>query len=213
VPGSSGRSGGARSRFRLGLCVAVLAAGCATQRGADLPDISAWDRRTAVLGRLDEFEFSGRVGVSYGDDGFNGKLRWEQAGAAYDARLSGPLGVGTVLIAGQGNEAEITDKDGVTTMLPDVEAALYERYGWTIPVQSLRYWALGIPEPGVPAETEFGTDGELTELRQRGWTVTIGRYRDAGGGQQMPALLTASDRQTRVRLVVDRWIIHEQLAP
>ena len=106
-----------------------------------------------MLGRLDEFEFSGRVGVSYADDGFNGKLRWQQSGGAYDARLSGPLGVGTVLISGDGNEAAITDKDGVTTVLPDVEAALYERYGWTIPVDSLRYWALGIPDPRVAAET------------------------------------------------------------
>ncbi len=216
MPEVSGRGGGAArtgGRVRFGLCAVLLAAGCATQHGTELPDISAWDRRTDVLGQLDEFEFSGRVGVSYADDGFNARLRWQQTGSAYDARLSGPLGVGTVLISGDGNEAAITDKDGVTTVLPDVEAALYERYGWTIPVDSLRYWALGIPDPRVAAETEFGADGALTELRQRGWTVAVGRYRDAGGGQQMPALLTAQDPRTRVRLVIDRWTFHERLAP
>ena len=99
MPGGSGRSGGAARttvRVRFGLCAVLLAASSATQRSAELPDISGWDRRTDVLGRLDEFEFSGRVGVSYADDGFNGKLRWQQSGSAYDARLSGPLGVGTV---------------------------------------------------------------------------------------------------------------------
>ncbi len=192
---------------------AATLAGCATQRGVDLPDISDWDRRTSVLGNLDEFEFSGRVGVQYADDGFNGKLRWEQAGTAFDARLSGPLGIGTVLIEGDARAVEVTDKDGVRTELHDVEADLYERYGWTIPVESLRYWALGIPDPRVPAETEFGSDGALTLLRQRGWTVTVSGYRDAGGGQQMPARLTAESPETRVRLVIDRWIFNEATAP
>lgn len=190
------------------LLVVVCTGGCAVQRGADLPDISEWDRRTNVLGQLDEFQFSGRIGVRYPDDGFNGKLRWEQSGDTFDARLSGPLGIGTVMIRGDGSVVEVTDKDGVTTRLHDVEADLYRRYGWTIPVDSLRYWALGIPDPREPAETEFDSDGALTELRQRGWTVTVGRYRDAGGGQQMPARLIADSARTQVRLVIDRWVFN-----
>lgn len=192
---------------------AVLLSGCAVERGVELPDISEWDRRTAVLAKLDEFEFSGRVGVRYGDDGFNGNLHWAQDGPAFDARLSGPLGVGTVLIEGSGNSAVITDKDGTTTVLADLEAELYRRYGWSIPVESLRYWALGIPDPRAPADTAFGPDGELAELSQRGWTVTVGRYREAGGGQRMPARLTAADPHTRVRLVIDRWTFHEIILP
>lgn len=189
--------------------LALLATGCAVQRGVDLPDIGDWERRQAVLAEIDAFEFSGRVGVRYADDGFNGKIHWEQDGDAFDARLSGPLGMGTVLIAGSGNSAVITDKDGATTVLADLEAELYRRYGWSIPVESLRYWALGIPDPAAPAETDFGPAGELTALEQRGWTVTIGSYREAGGSQRMPAKLTATDPRTRVRLVIDRWTFHE----
>lgn len=200
-------------RRRAWLFIVVCASGCAVQRGADLPDISEWDRRTEVLRELDEFQFSGRIGVQYPDDGFNGKLRWEQSGDSFDARLSGPLGIGTVLIRGDGGIVEVTDKDGVTTKLHDVEADLYRRYGWTIPVDSLRYWALGIPDPRMPAETEFDGDGTLSELRQRGWTVTVGRYRDAGGGQRMPARLTADSARTQVRLVIDRWVFNEGVAP
>ncbi|HEX5787029.1 MAG TPA: lipoprotein insertase outer membrane protein LolB [Woeseiaceae bacterium] len=205
----------ARTPGALG-ALAILAAGlagCAAERGVALPDLSEWERRTAVLGGLDEFEFSGRVGVRYADDGFNAKLHWEQDGQRFDARLSGPLGMGTVLIAGSGNHAVITDKDGETTVLADLENELYRRYGWSIPVESLRYWALGIPDPRAPADTAFGAGGELTELSQRGWTVTIGGYREAGGGQSMPAKLTASDPRTRVRLVIDRWIFHESVVP
>ncbi len=202
-------------RLRRGAIVvsALLIASCATQKSVDLPDISEWDRRTAVLSQLDEFEFSGRIGVTTGDDGFNGRLRWYQDEDAFSATVGGPLGIGTVRIAGDGPEVELTDKDGVTTRLSDVETDLYYRYGWTIPVESLRYWALGIPDPRVPAATEFGEMGELISLEQRGWVVSIGRYREAGGGQQMPSRLTATNESTRLRLVIDRWIFREQISP
>jgi len=190
----------------------VLLAGCATQKGLDLPDISDWDRRSAVLGQIDRFDFNGRIAVKAGDDGFNGKLRWYQDASDFRATVSGPLGIGTVRIAGDDRVVEVTDKDGVTTVLADVEADLYYRYGWTIPVESLRYWALGIPDPRVPADMAFGDAGELTELSQRGWTVSISRYREAGGGQPMPRLLNASNSETNVRLVIDRWVFRETVA-
>ncbi|MDJ0940770.1 MAG: lipoprotein insertase outer membrane protein LolB [Woeseiaceae bacterium] len=190
----------------LALVAALLViGGCATQKGVDLPDISDWDRRTAVLAGLDQWEFSGRIGVKAGDDGFNGKLRWYQDEGAFRATVGGPLGVGTVRIEGDGRVVELTDKDGETTVLADVEPDLYYRYGWTIPVESLRYWALGIPDPRVPAATEFAEDGSLSRLEQRGWSVTIGRYREAGG-QSMPSRLVAENTETTVRLVIDRWV-------
>ena len=185
--------------------VVLLTAGCATQKSAELPDLSDWDRRTAVLAGLDAWEFSGRIGVKAGDDGFNGKLRWSQDEDAFKATVGGPLSIGTVRIAGNGKSIELTDKKGETTVLTDVEPELYYRYGWTIPVESLRYWALGIPDPRVPAATTFGESGELVSLEQRGWTVEIGRYEPAGG-QDMPSRLTAKNAGTTVRLVIDRWV-------
>lgn len=189
----------------------LLLVGCATtETGKELPDISAWDRRVAVLAALDEFEFAGRIGVRTGDDGFNGKFRWQQDASRFDAAISGPLGIGTVLLTGDGKHVVVTDKDGQQTEMHDVESELYYRYGWTIPVRSLRYWALGIPDPAVPAATEFGPAGELTRLTQGGWTVEISRYREVAGGQQMPGRLTADNLRTSVRLVIDRWTFHER---
>ncbi len=187
--------------------VAAGLAGCAVQKGAALPALSDWEQRSRVLSEIDDFEFNGRIGVRTGDEGFNGKLRYTQDADAFNATVGGPLGVGTVRIVGNGRSAALTDKDGVTTELADVEIDLYLRYGWTIPVESLRYWALGIPQPGEPAETVFADTGELRKLTQRGWTVTISRYAEAAG-QSMPSRLKAENAGTSVRLVIDRWIFH-----
>ncbi|MGI9263364.1 MAG: lipoprotein insertase outer membrane protein LolB, partial [Gammaproteobacteria bacterium] len=74
-----------------------------------MPD---WESRKAVLTEMDEWEFAGRIGVSAGAEGFNGKIWWRQDGTVFRARISGPLGVGTVFINGDGPELTMTDGDG-----------------------------------------------------------------------------------------------------
>lgn len=190
------------------LVAALLLTGCASRQSVLLPEIDSWSTRNEVLGNRQQWEFSARIAVRANDDGFNGKLRWAQSADAFQATVSGPLGIGTVRIDGNGSAAVLTDKDGVRTELDDVEADLMYRYGWTIPVASLRYWALGIPDPAVRHETEFNEDGRLSKLAQRGWDVTISRYRP-GGGQMMPNRLTASNSDTRVRIVIDNWLFFD----
>ncbi|MBT8087595.1 MAG: lipoprotein insertase outer membrane protein LolB [Gammaproteobacteria bacterium] len=188
----------------------VFLSGCATlPPGQDLPSIDDWETRQQVLGSLRDWSFKGRIAVKAGDDGFNGKIRWTQQDSRFSATVSGPLGVGTVRIEGAGGAVVLTDKDGTRIELQDAEADLKYRFGWTIPVDSLRYWALGIPDPSAPAETRFDDQGQLVELKQSRWTVNISRYRE-GGGQPMPAILTATNPDTRVRMVIDSWLFPER---
>ena len=198
------------SRLLALLAALAVLAGCATTpESVDLPPLETWDERNAVLGNIEDWEFKGRIGVKAGDDGFNGKFNWAQQGAAFKATVSGPLGVGTVRIQGNGRSIVLTDKDGESTVLQDAETELRWRYGWTIPVDSLRYWALGIPDPAVPAVTEIDDLGHLTRLEQSGWIVQISRYSE-GGGQQMPRILSATNPETRVRMVIDRWLFFDR---
>lgn len=186
------------------LMLIVGLAGCVSSGGSLLPQIDDWETRKAILGDTDEWEFAGRIGVSAGEEGFNGKLWWRQDGIVFRARISGPLGVGTIFINGDRSELTLTDKDGVVTELVDAEAELRERYGWTIPVSSLPYWTLGIPDPSTASEASFDEAGRLSRLLQRNWQVTISQYAD-GGGQSMPRRLTALNNDIKVRLVIDNW--------
>ena len=195
-----------RSRvLNLGLLILLAGlASCVSSGGVLLPDINEWENRKAILGNTDEWEFAGRIGVSAGDEGFNGKIWWRQDGIVFRARISGPLGMGTIFINGDRRELTLTDRDGVITELIDAEVELRQRYGWTIPVTSLRYWTLGIPDPSSPSDAGFNASGQLIELKQREWQVTIAEYRD-GGGQSMPRRLTAVNDDIKVRLVIDSW--------
>lgn len=184
--------------------VASLLVACVSLPVTQLPELSDWQVRQQVLGELSDWEFSGRIAVSATDDGFNGKLRWAQKDDTFQATVSGPLGIGTVRIEGEGASAVLTDKDGVQTELQNVEQQLLHRYGWTIPVKSLRYWALGIPDPDGDAQTMLNEDHQLARLEQGGWTLNIASYK-ANSGQSMPNRLSATKFETRVRIVIDKW--------
>ena len=186
------------------LTCALLVGGCASKPVKQLPELNNWAVRQAVLSAQTEWEFAGRIAVSTGEDGFNGKLRWKQKDEHFSATVSGPLGIGTVRIEGKGQRAVLTDKDGVRTELDDVEDELLYRYGWTIPVQSLRYWALGIPDPLADAQTELDEDDRLARLDQDGWLLTFPSYRPSSD-QSMPHRLSAVKKSTRVRIVIDKW--------
>lgn len=181
---------------------------CVTPRGVELPTLDGWQQRQQVLSNVSEWAFSGRVGVQSGEEGFNGKLRWHQDRDDFEASVSGPFGAGRVTIEGDGKSIAVAEPGGEVTRLEDPDLDLRARYGWTIPVTSLRYWALGIPDPDLSATTEFGADGLLAHLSQAGWDVNIGQYRDAGG-QPMPRRITARRGDSRVRLVIDSWTFYD----
>ena len=165
--------------------IAVLSTGCAATRPTtELPELTDWDTRQAVLAGAEQWYLKGRIGVRTADDGFNAKLRWTQDRSRFEQSVT------------------LTDKDGVETRLQDAEPELYLRYGWTIPVGSLPYWLLGIPDPQRPARTEIDAEGRLTRLEQGGWDVSFTRY-DGGVGQELPGRITASSSTTRVRIVID----------
>jgi len=182
----------------------VLLSSCAVRRGLELPPLPDWDTRQQVLAAIPEWAFTGRIGVSAGTEGFNGKLRWNQVDNGFSATVSGPLGVGAIKINGDSRRVTVIDKDGQGIELTNPEEDLRSMYGWTIPVTSLRYWALGIPDPASPAVTKFGEDGQLVRLEQRNWRVSISQYR-AAGGQLMPRRITAVNGDAKVRLVIDHW--------
>lgn len=200
---------GHNNRVWLSLCLLVLSACATTRPSVDLPDLSTWELRQSVLGGVKEWAFKGRIAVKAGDEGFNAKFNWTQTGNDFVATVGGPLGIGSVKVEGDERTVVLTDKDGVKTILVDAEAELFYRYGWTIPIASLRYWALGIPDPTLPAETSLNESGRLHRLQQSNWNVEISRYK-AGAGQQMPRTLTASNPDTRVRMVIDKWLFFER---
>lgn len=150
-----------------------------------------------MLQEWPRFELRGRVAVAAGEEGFTASLRWAQRAERSQIELDGPLGVGGLRL------------DLAHGRLADeiVQADLERRLGFSLPVESLRYWMLGVPDPAYGAEERLAVGlGRLESLEQQGWTVIFPAYaRVAGVNYELPQRIEATREGVRVRLLVDSW--------
>ena len=87
--------------------------------------------------------------------------------------------------------------DAVVTQLQD-------RLGFDLPVDNLRYWLLGVPDPGSEFVVAPNDQDRARQLTQAGWTVTYDRYMPVNG-DWLPARMVLRRDSVRVRIAVDRW--------
>jgi outer membrane lipoprotein LolB len=86
----------------------------------------------------------------------------------------------------------------------DARAELEDKLGFEPPIASLRYWVLGVPDPGRPASVQLDPRQRLTRLDQDGWQIDYGSYMPVGA-DWLPHLMTLRREGVRVRMVVDGW--------
>ena len=185
------------------MALALALTGCQTVPVAPAPAI-AWSVRRPALQTLDQFYLNGRVAVAVGSQGFNAGLRWTQSGAVTHLALSGPLGAGGVEVTAAEGDLSVVTSSGKRLGAAEAREELQDKLGFEPPLTSLRYWVLGVPDPGAPASITLDSQQRLTLLTQKGWQIDYSAYMPAGA-EWLPRLMTLRRAGVRVRMVVDGW--------
>jgi outer membrane lipoprotein LolB len=186
-----------------GVVMTVALLGCQTVPVAPAPTV-AWSVRRPTLQNLDRFGLNGRVAVAVGNQGFNAGIRWAQSGAVSRLALTGPLGAGGVEVTADGADLSVVTPSGQRLGAAAARAELQDKLGFEPPLASVRYWVLGVPDPGAPAGVRLDSQQRLTELTQEGWRIDYASYMPVGA-EWLPRLLTLRRAGVRVRMVVDGW--------
>ncbi|HWP94954.1 MAG TPA: lipoprotein insertase outer membrane protein LolB [Gammaproteobacteria bacterium] len=194
------------SRLRTtALCLPLLLAACAGLRPPPAANAElAWGMHRAALAALESWQLDGRVAVAAGDEGFNGRIGWRQEADAIDMRLQGPFGVGGARLSGNAAALLIETDDGRRYYTDDPVVELADHLRWPLPIDRLRFWVRGIPEPGQPYEHALDSHGRLRWLEQDGWRVTYDGYQTSGA-LALPRRVTFERETLRVRIVIERW--------
>jgi outer membrane lipoprotein LolB len=186
----------------------TLLAGCATTTPPRNPENQKaaeqqWAQRRASVSQIDRFLMTSRL--AYGKVlGVKADLRWQQnADGSFDMRISGPFGVGAATLTGNRQHVLVRTRDGDYDT-PDPEAWLRENMGWTLPLNSLRYWALGLPAPQSEATIELDIKGKAVVLEQDGWRLEYSEYQSKED-YELPRKFEATNPTVRLKVVVDDW--------
>ena len=177
-------------------CVALAA--CTTTRPAPAP--VGWDQRVFALQKSSAWQLNGRAAVAVGTQGWQASLTWHQAGPAAQVHLAGPLGVGAITLEKTPDGLSLNGAPPSDAVVAQVQ----DRLGFALPLDELRYWLLGVPEPKSVFELVRNDQDRAKQLVQADWTVDYDRYM-AVGGDLLPAHLVLSRAGVRVRIAVDHW--------
>ncbi len=196
----------------LALLLAVLLSGCAIQPSTPLLDDEArerlWDSRHLQLSELTGWQMTGRVAVKSVQDSWSASLSWQQQAETFDIRFSSMLGQRLAQLKGDTLVSSLYLPDERVISAANVSDLLDEELGWSVPMDGLRYWLVGLPAPALvsPEKLKMGLDelGRLQWLEQAGWRIEYQRYRTAGA-LDVPKKMVLTRNDLRVRFVIDRW--------
>ena len=205
-----------------GMAIGVLVlTGCASAPSRPAVDdpVKAWQHRVSDLSAIASWEVKAKLAVKTHKRGGQANMLWRREEADHNINLYGPLGGGRVVLTRTAEGATLRDNKKRTYHAETTEELLYRIAGWQVPFGSMRYWVLGVPEPGQGYEESIDEWGRLQTLRQSGWEIEFVEYRDFDG-RELPRkfLMTAlpgtthiaddqlgENDEVKVKIIIKRW--------
>jgi outer membrane lipoprotein LolB len=185
-----------RAAFILFYCGALSA--CVTNRPA-APSLQ-WQQRVSELQLASAWQLDGRAAAALGSQGWQATLNWRQVDIYAEVRLAGPFGIGALLLKQEPDGISLNGAPPSDAVL----SQLQERLGFALPLDNLRFWLLGVPDPNSPFTLARNDQDRARQLTQAGWSIAYDRYAPVAG-DLLPARLTLSHDDVRVRIIIDHW--------
>jgi outer membrane lipoprotein LolB len=184
----------------------ALLAGCAPFQAETVRPTPAGEAAKQALYSIQFWRMEGRIGVQTAEDAWQANLFWEHEPAQDRLRVSGPLSQGMVSIIVQKDLIYINEGNGVTQLSRDPDAMLRERLGFAVPLASLRYWILGVPNPEQNATTIPAGGDSSGGFEQAGWLVRVERSREIEN-RTLPQRLLIQGHGVKLKIIGDNWEI------
>jgi len=190
----------------LGLALLVAVSACTTAPMVEAPvkdPAAAWLKHSARMTAIHNWDIEGRIAIRSYKEAVNANLRWQQQGDNYEIDLSGPFGSGAVHLSGEPGAVRLKT-DAQDMVADNAETLLYQVTGLLVPIESLKYWIRGLPQPDSGSSQNLDAQGRLARIEQDRWKVRFRAYADVSR-QQLPVKVFVDNHQLSVRIVIDKW--------
>ena len=147
-----------------------------------------------------EWSLEGRLAVTGNNESSSASIIWKHQLDKEWLKLSGPLGQGATVVELVGGRVTIDRGDGHVQSSTQPELFISQQLGLFVPLQSLRYWMIGLPEPTQTfTETQDG-------FIQAGWLIEY-KQMQLVGAETMPRKVTVMNKRVKLKLMIDQWTL------
>ncbi|HEC27783.1 MAG TPA: outer membrane lipoprotein LolB [Gammaproteobacteria bacterium] len=204
-----------KSKFTivLFLSAAVLLLGACASKPVKKETPPDWQSKQSALTKIDRWKMHARIGLRGMGRSGSASLIWIETPEQRNLRLLGPLGGGLVLLQQDSAGVSIEDNKGRVWHGQDAGELIYRVTGWQIPVSGLRWWLLGLTEPGSKAKSTEDAEHRLISVQQAGWKVSLDKY-TLFSGHELPASIVIEtvasredERYIQIKVIVKDWVM------
>jgi len=190
-------------RYIFSLLLAMQLVACASlppvEQGFSVSEI---ERNRAKVQAIDEWRLVGRLAVRNGNESWLSRLDWEHNEEFDLLLISTSLGGVLAKLRFDSGVIYFTDTDGVLRIITEEE--LKAMLGYVPPIQQLKYWLRGVPEPLSPITADKNLINGGREFMQNEWRVVVERLIRVGN-VLLPKKITTIRQRMKVKLVVEEW--------
>ena len=151
---------------------------------------------------LGSWSFSGRLALTGKKDAWQANIVWAHDLGSDEIKLSGPLGQGATVIRLSSDEVIIDRGDGKVLSSRQPEDFINQQLGLAVPVRSLRYWVVGLPEPSTTFV--LTTDGFV----QSGWLIEY-KQEQVVNSELIPRKISVTNERVKLKLMIDQWGLND----
>jgi len=190
----------------------LLLSACISKPVTPETGLNNWQQQQQIR-EISQWSVKGRIGIKTADDGFTSNLNWQHQPDKQYFRIYGSLGQ-TYAELRQNNDNTVLElSDNRSYESTDAEAMIQHVLGYSLPIEHLQYWIMGLPYPGGENELTFDNMGFLKNIQYRQWHISYNKFKqfDDFGDLYLPSKITVTDEQVTLRLSLRSWSMETDL--
>lgn len=149
------------------------------------------------------WHLSGRLSIRSQKESWLTSLDWRHNKVEDQLVLSTSLGGVVAKLRYSVGSIVLSQADQVERRISELELA--ETLGYSPPVEHLKYWVRGVPNPALKVYLDPDAPSGVRRFLQDGWRVSLERFA-AYNNHSLPTKVSLTKEQIKIKLVVDQWI-------
>ncbi len=154
-----------------------------------------------------QWSIHGRLSIINDKENWYAKFIWLQNNTDFQISFMGPLGETELLLIKKDQIIQLKTPSyerSYTGNSEALETLLLQETGWKFPINSLRFWSYGMPNPAVETEIKYDKSGYISDLYQQQWHVQYPK-RIQVGEYYLPKKMIVTEQNLKIKIIISQW--------